>query len=132
MFKKVIYIGLTVSFGFMLAVGLIGYSQSVKADTQSANDLGNATEFLKSITPENQDFAGKLLDYIKSFTSLKKIYGGYVSDIKDIHIVAGAVISKADFLISYNLKHYHQDKIKQDFKIILLTPARFLQYLRSN
>jgi len=76
MFKKVIYIGLTVSFGFMLAVGLIGYSQSVKADTQSANDLGNATEFLKSITPENQDFAGKLLDYIKSFTSLDQVLGG--------------------------------------------------------
>jgi len=74
----------------------------------------------------------KIIKIIKSFTSLKKIYGGYVSDIKDIHIVAGAVISKADFLISYNLKHYHQDKIKQDFKIILLTPARFLQYLRSN
>lgn len=62
---------------------------------------------------------------------LKEKFWEYVSDINDAHIVAGAVEAKARFLISYNIKHYKTDKIKSDFNILLATPARFLQYLRS-
>lgn len=61
----------------------------------------------------------------------KEEYGNYVFDEGDAHIIAGAVAAKADFLISYSLKHYKMDKIKTDFDILVLTPARFLQYSRS-
>lgn len=55
----------------------------------------------------------------------------YVRDFDDAHIVAGAKKSGATFLVSYNVRHFEAEKIKQDLKIILLTPGLFLQYLRS-
>ncbi len=64
-------------------------------------------------------------------TSLKTQYKNYVTDPDDAHIIAGADKSQAKFLVTYNLKHYHIDKIKQDLNIIVLTPANLLQYLRS-
>lgn len=62
---------------------------------------------------------------------LKEKYGHYVLDPNDAHIVAGAHKAKVKFLISYNIKHFKEDKIKQDFNIIVTTPANLLQYLRS-
>lgn len=62
---------------------------------------------------------------------IEEKYHDYVFDQNDAHVVAGAVAAKVKFLLSYNLRHFKKDKIKEDFKIILLTPASFLQYLRS-
>lgn len=62
---------------------------------------------------------------------LKIKYKNYVSDPNDAHIVAGSVLAKANFLISYNIRDFKVDKIKTDFGIICLTPGEFLQYLRS-
>lgn len=63
--------------------------------------------------------------------TIKARFAMYVFDIDDAHIVAGARKSNAQFLISYNTKHFKADKLKEDFNIILTTPANFLQYLRS-
>ena len=66
-----------------------------------------------------------------SLENLKKKLAECVTDKDDAHIVAGAVKAKAQFLISYNLRHYKANRIKTDFDILLMTPAMFLQYLRS-
>ncbi len=66
-----------------------------------------------------------------SISEIKKQYSNFVLDIDDAHIVAGAKESDAQFLITYNTKHYKADKIKEDCNIIILTPATFLQFLRS-
>jgi predicted nucleic acid-binding protein len=66
----------------------------------------------------------------KELKEVKNEYMGYVTDVNDAHVVAGAHGAKVKYLISYNLKHFKIDKIKSDFNIILLTPALFLQYLR--
>jgi len=58
-------------------------------------------------------------------------YEKFVTDINDSHIVAGAHAASVKYLITYNLKHFKLDKIKDKLNIILLTPALFLQYLRS-
>ena len=62
---------------------------------------------------------------------IKNKYNKFVTDKNDAHIVCGIEKSKANFLITYNLKHFNKDLIKQNLKIITLTPALFLQYLRS-
>ena len=62
---------------------------------------------------------------------LKTKYGQFVFDYNDAHIVAGVKESSANFLVTYNLKHFKKDLIKQNLKAITLTPALFLQYLRS-
>jgi predicted nucleic acid-binding protein len=69
------------------------------------------------------------LQYTKE--TVKTAYGSYVLDENDAHIVAGAKEAKAKFLVSYNTKDFKAEKIKQDFAVLLITPAHLLQYLRS-
>ena len=69
------------------------------------------------------------LQYTKE--TVKTAYGHYVLDENDAHIVAGAKEARARFLVSYNTKDFKVEKIKQDFAILLITPAHLLQYLRS-
>lgn len=76
----------------------------------------------------------KRLKIIKLETDLEKIkkdFQNYITDVDDAHIVAGATKAKVRFLLTYNLKHFQRQKIKEDFGIIVLTPAQYLQYLRS-
>ncbi|QQG41033.1 MAG: PIN domain-containing protein [Candidatus Levyibacteriota bacterium] len=68
----------------------------------------------------------------ETIEDIKLVFDEYVLDINDAHIVAGAKTAHAQFLISYNTKHFKADKLKKDFNIILATPASFLQYLRSH
>lgn len=67
----------------------------------------------------------------KKLGEMKQEYINYVTDINDAHIVAGAHNAKVKYIISYNLKHFKTDKIKDELDLLLLTPALFLQYLRS-
>lgn len=70
------------------------------------------------------------LDLIKLTANPKK-YSQYVLDKNDSHIIAAAHQARTKFLLSYNLKHFRLDLIKNDLEIIIFTPAQFLQYLRS-
>ena len=67
----------------------------------------------------------------KDLEELKNGYDQFVTDVNDAHIVAGAHISKVPYLISYNLRHFKIDMIKNKLNIIMLTPALFLQFLIS-
>ncbi len=67
----------------------------------------------------------------ETIKEIKTDYLKYVLDIDDAHIVAGAKAGEVQFLISYNTKHFKADKLKDDFNIRVITPANFLQYLRS-
>lgn len=76
----------------------------------------------------------KKLSVIELKNPLRKIkvdYASYVKDENDAHIVAGAQQASTKFIISYNQKDYNSDKIKEKLNIIMMTPAKFLQYLRS-
>lgn len=55
----------------------------------------------------------------------------YSSDINDAHIVLGGKRAKVKFLVTYNIKHFRTEKIREDLRIIILQPAFLLQYLRS-
>ncbi len=65
-------------------------------------------------------------------TKTQNRYKKYVLDPNDAHVIAGATSAKASFLIFYNLKHFKIEHIKNDLNILCMTPALFLQYLRSN
>ena len=54
----------------------------------------------------------------------------FTIDSKDIHIINLAVSAKAQFLITYNMKHYKIEELKRNQNIICMTPGIFLQYLR--
>jgi putative PIN family toxin of toxin-antitoxin system len=70
--------------------------------------------------------------HLKSkLVDIRKNYEQYVSDKNDAHVVAGAVEAGVNYLITYNLKDYNLQKIKEDFDIIIMTPGMFLQFLRN-
>ena len=73
----------------------------------------------------------KLIELKESIKRIKKIFEKYVFDENDAHIVAGAKRTKAKAILTYNLKHFNRQKIKDDLGVIVLTPAQYLQYLRS-
>lgn len=72
-----------------------------------------------------------IVDLKLTHEETSKEYKNYVSDINDAHIIFGAKEAKVRFLITYNLKDYKIEKIKQDFNILVMTPGQFIQYLRS-
>ncbi len=81
-----------------------------------------------------RDLIKKRLQVVKLSETTKEFkdkYKNYTSDQNDTHIVAGSVLANANFLITYNIRDFKVDIIKSDFRIICLTPAQFLQYLRS-
>lgn len=67
----------------------------------------------------------------KEVGDMKQEYGKYVTDVHDAHIAAGAHAVAVKYLLSYNLKHFKTDKIKDELDVLILTPALFLQFLRS-
>lgn len=73
----------------------------------------------------------KIITIKDDLDSIKASFSQHTKDPNDTHVVAGSVKAKAQFLLTYNLKDYKIDKIKKDFGIIVITPAKFLQYLRS-
>lgn len=81
-----------------------------------------------------RELIGKYFKIVQLTDSLQKLtedYSLYSVDTRDTHIVAGAKKAGAGFLVTYNMKHFNAERIKQDFGIMLTTPANFLQYLRS-
>ncbi len=92
-----------------------------------AERLGLSNEKLKNLS--KQRFS--IIKLEENLEEIRNLFTGYVLDIDDAHIIAGAKKAESQFLISYNTKHFKADQIKTDFNIILSTPANFLQYLRS-
>lgn len=89
---------------------------------------------------DNEKFQNLLKDTLKTIklkedkVDIKRIkvtFKDYVFDEDDAHIVAGARRAKAKLILTYNIKHFKIDKIAGNFKIVVTTPAKFLQYLRS-
>jgi len=73
----------------------------------------------------------KIIKMPKDIKKTIKVYKNYVKDPNDAHIVAGAVEAKVNFLITFNLKDFEINKIKEKFNIKIMTPGIFLQFLRS-
>lgn len=55
----------------------------------------------------------------------------FVTDPYDSPILTLAITSKAKFLLTYNLKHYLANKIKENFGILVISPGHFLQLQRA-
>ncbi|MCL4392545.1 PIN domain-containing protein [Patescibacteria group bacterium] len=98
----------------------------------SVKEIEIVTKRLK-IQNKLKDLKSKLnvtdLDYKSS--DIKKLFGKYVYDINDAHIVIAAKQSHSRFLLTYNIKDYDLNLIKKDLDITILEPGVFIQYLRS-
>ncbi len=116
---------------------LINNSTDVKKtiSSLSADELEIVIEKLGISLPKLDTLIKKKLTVFKSelsFLGTHKEFQHYVRDVNDSHVIAGAVQSKSDFLITYNVKDFRKDLIKNELDIVILTPALFLQHLRNN
>ncbi|MBI3069913.1 MAG: PIN domain-containing protein [Candidatus Levybacteria bacterium] len=97
-------------------------------------ELGKVVDRLNLRREELQTLIKQRLKTVKikdNLERIKKDFGDYTLDSNDAHIIAGAVKAKARFLLTYNVRHFRRQKINADLGIIVLTPAQYLQYLRS-
>jgi len=83
---------------------------------------------LENITRHNL----QIIEISEELKTIKDKYKKFVTDINDAHIVAGTHLSKSNYIISYNLRHFKIDRMKNELGIMILTPALFLQFLRTN
>ena len=59
-------------------------------------------------------------------------YVGQV-DIDDIHLIAGAILTKCNFLLTLDKKHLLRDDIRQKFKDLkIVSPKEFLEFVVTN
>lgn len=97
---------------------------------RSVEELEKVTARLGLNRNKLTNIVKKKINVIK-LKEIKENFKNYTWDFDDVHIIAGAKEAKAKYLLSYNIKDFKVDKIIQELKIIVITPARFLQYLRS-
>lgn len=100
----------------------------------SKNEIEIVAERLNIKQNKLQDLIKKCFKIIrlkKEISKIKKDFKSYTNDVDDAHIVVGATDAKAKFLLTYNIKDFQRQKIKEDLGITVLTPAQYLQYLRS-
>lgn len=100
----------------------------------SKKELVRVADRLEIDQDKLQSLVQKRFKTVKLTTDLTKIkrdFEDYTSDLNDTHIVAGAAKAKAKFLLTYNIRHFNKQKISEDFGITVLTPAQYLQHLRS-
>lgn len=71
------------------------------------------------------------LEIGQAYEAVQARFADYVLDSHDAHVVAGAKQAGAAFLVSYNIRHFQAERLKQDFQLLLMRPGTFLQYLRS-
>src|SRR3989338_8370455 len=121
--KRAAFLLLTNTKGIQLYISNISLQETEKVVAR----LGLESE-------KGRDFIEKRLDVVEILEEASEIqakFSNYVLDFDDAHIVAGSVTAKAQFLISYNIKDFKKAEIKEEFNIIVATPANLLQYLRS-
>jgi predicted nucleic acid-binding protein len=74
----------------------------------------------------------EVVNLTQSLVKIKKEYSKFVTDENDAHIVAGSHHAKVKYLITYNLKHFNADKINKELDVLIMTPAIFMQFLRTH
>jgi len=65
-------------------------------------------------------------------SDIKKKYKTYTSDIDDAHIIRGVLEAKVKILVTFNIKHFNKNKLKEERGINIMTPGEFIQHLRSH
>ncbi len=118
------------------AFTLISHTEQVELyiSNYSLSELNKVVDRLHLQQEKLQNIIKTRLISVKIGQTYKKVqiqFADYVRDSEDAHVVAGAKEAKVSFLVSYNVRHFNAEKLRQDFQIILLTPGLFLQYLRS-
>jgi len=102
--------------------------------------ISNLSEKELLVVCKRLEILGKeLRDLIKEFNLVqigesklaRNDFGKFVTDTNDSHVVSGAVHANVKFIVTYNLKDFKREVIKDELGILIMTPGMFLQYFRS-
>ena len=114
-----------------LLMNMFSLKRVISIDSQKEIGIVSRRLKIKTEMVEKMGAHCKVVEMSESADAIQVKYAKYVTDRFDVHIVAGAVMAKSRFLVTYNTKHFKREKIKREFDIIVCEPALVLQYLRS-
>jgi predicted nucleic acid-binding protein len=115
-----------VSYDFLFSKGSIKYISD-----SSYKELVTVVERKGLSKTALDEIVASSLTVVKDIQDTLSLDNTYVMDLYDTHIINGAIACKVQFLVTYNIRHFYAEKIKQTFDIIVLRPGNYLQYLRS-
>ncbi len=96
------------------------YAECKKVVGRLALAQAALTQLVKKLTLKKTSAKYQPPDYLK-----------YVIDPGDVHVIAGANLTKSKILVTYSQKDFRAELITQALGILLMTPGQLLQYLRS-
>ncbi len=85
----------------------------------------NNSDYLKRLGEILADFNFLVIEILDE--KLVNLYKDIVHE-KDTHVLVGAIQSKADYLLTFNKKHFLTPKLKKlDLKLQVVTPKEFIE-----
>lgn len=85
----------------------------------------NSSDYLKRLGEILEDFNFRVIKVLDE--KLVNLYKDIVHE-KDTHVLVGAIQSKADYLLTFNKKHFLTPKFKKlDLKLQVVTPKEFIE-----
>ena len=93
----------------------------------------NLSEKVPTILPEYRMFLRQLSPLVVEDPSHDAVEGALgVIHHKDAPILAAAMEAQADFLITWNTRHFHKRSVRAYAKFPILTPGEFLEAFRRS
>lgn len=85
----------------------------------------NNVEYIKRLGELLEDFNFLVIHVLDE--KLIDVYKGVIHE-KDIHVLVGAIQSNADYLLTFNKKHFLTSRLKQfNLKFQIVTPKEFIK-----
>ena len=93
----------------------------------------NLSAKVPALFPDYRLFLKQLAPWVVEDPSGESVaQAGKVIHLHDAPILAAAVESQVDFLISWNTRHFHKKSVRAHTKFPILTPGEFLEVFRQS
>lgn len=116
---------------------LLEYSQHKKILAISSQTVLNEVKAnlhkIKTVEVNIDHFVVKKSIIVRKRVTTKEIkpFAGIVEE-KDTHIIAGAILTKADYLVTLDKKHLLKKEVKEKFrKLEIVSPKQLLKVIRA-
>lgn len=116
--KRIILQGYLEKYFFITSIRVI-------EETRKNLSTYNNSDYLKKLGEILADFNFRVIEVLDE--KLIDLYKNVVHK-KDAHVLVGAIQSKADYLLTFNKKHFLTPKFKKlDLKLQVITPKEFIK-----
>lgn len=116
--KRIILQGYVEKYAFIT-------SNAVIEEARRNLSFYNNVEYIKRLGELLEDFNFWVIHVLDE--KLVDVYKGVIHQ-KDTHVLVGAIQSNADYLLTFNKKHFLTSRVKQlNLKLHIVTPKEFIE-----